>query len=73
MLHYGKFLALTTLIALMPGLDARAQQEAQQENGRRPEARSAATPVRTVEASDLAKDNLRRVAASSAQIQCVLA
>jgi polysaccharide export outer membrane protein len=67
MFHNGKFLVLTTVVALMPALGARAQQE----NDRRPEARGTAS-VRTVEGSDLAKDNLRRVAASSAQIQSVL-
>ena len=45
MFHYGRFLVLTTLVALMPGLGARAQQE----NDRRPEPRSAVSPVRTVE------------------------
>ena len=69
MLHYGKLLVLTTLVALLPGLGARAQQE----NDRRPEPRGVGSSVRTVEGSDLAKDNLRRVAASSAQIQSVLA
>jgi len=69
MLHYGKLLVLTTLVALLPGLGARAQQE----NDRRPEPRAVVSSVRTVEGSDLAKDNLRRVAASSAQIQSVLA
>jgi polysaccharide export outer membrane protein len=78
MLHYGKFrilatvvlttLVLTILVALMPGLGAQAQQE----GDRRSEARGAAGPVRTVEASDLAKENRSRVAASSAQIQSVL-
>jgi protein involved in polysaccharide export with SLBB domain len=69
MLHYGKFLVLTTLVALLPGLAARAQQE----NDRRSEPRSVVSAVRTVEDSDLGKDNLRRVAASSTQIQSVLA
>ena len=68
MFHYGRFLVLTTLVALMPALGARAQQE----NDRRPETRGVVSPVRTMEGSDLAKDNLRRVAASSAQIQSVL-
>src|SRR5882672_4236662 len=71
MLHYGRFLVLTTLVALMPCLGARAQRE--QENDRRPEPRNAVTSTRTADASDLAKQNMARVAASSAQIQSVLA
>jgi polysaccharide export outer membrane protein len=75
MLHYGRFLVLATLVALMLCLGARAQreQEREQENDRRPEPRNAVTTTRKVEASDLAKDNMARVAASSAQIQSVLA
>jgi protein involved in polysaccharide export with SLBB domain len=69
MLHYGKFLVLTTLVALLPAPSAHAQQE----NDRQPEARGALTSVRRVEGSDLAKDNLLRVAASAPQIQSVLA
>jgi len=71
MFHYGRFLVLTTLVALMPCLGARAQRE--QENDRRPEPRNAVTSTRTADASDLAKQNMARVAASSAQIQSVLA
>jgi protein involved in polysaccharide export with SLBB domain len=71
MLHYGRFLLLTTLVALMPCSAVRAQRQ-EQENDRRPEPRNAATSTRTVEPSDLAKDNLARVAATSAQIQSVL-
>jgi protein involved in polysaccharide export with SLBB domain len=71
MLHYGRFWVLTILVAFMPWPAARAQRE--QENDRRAEPRSAVTSGRTVEASDLAKENMRRVAASSAQIQSVLA
>ena len=71
MLDYGRFAVLTTLVALMPCMVARAQR---QENDRPPEPRNAVTlAIRTVEPSDLAKDNLFRVAASSAQIQSVLA
>ncbi len=70
MLHYGKFLVLTTLVALMPCLAARAQHR-KTTGGPNRATRSGAT--RTVEPSDLAKDNLLRVAASSAQIQSVLA
>src|ERR1700730_10562651 len=72
MLHYGRFLLLTTLVALMPCSAVRAQRQ-EQENDRRPEPRNAVTSRRTVEPSDLAKDNMARVAASSAQIQSVLA
>lgn len=68
MFHYGRFLVLTTLVALMPALGARAQQE----DDRKSETRSVDSSVRTMEGADLAKDNLRRVAASSAQIQSVL-
>jgi protein involved in polysaccharide export with SLBB domain len=72
MLHYGKFLVLTTCAAVILCLTAKAQRQ-EQENDRRPEPRNAVTSTRTVEPSDLAKDNLSRVAASSAQIQSVLA
>lgn len=70
MLDYRRFAVLTTLVALMPCLVARAQR---QENDRPPEPRNTVTPPRTVEPSDLSKDNMLRVAASSAQIQSVLA
>src|ERR1700730_7956552 len=72
MLHYGRFLLLTTLVALMPCSAVRAQRQ-EQENDRRPEPHNAVTSRRTGEPSDLAKDNMARVAASSAQIQSVLA
>ncbi len=71
MLYHGKFLVLTTsLIALTLSLGARAQEE----NDRRPETRNASASASThpVEPSDLGKDNLGRVAASSAQLQAVL-
>ena len=75
MFHYGKFLVLTILAVSMACLGAQAQRE--QENDRRtesrPEPRNAVTSARPVEASDLAKENMGRVAASSAQIQSVLA
>ena len=70
MLEYGRFAVLTTLVAFMPCMVARAQQ---QENDRPSEPRNAVSSKRTVEPSDLSKDNLLRVAASSAQIQSVLA
>jgi polysaccharide biosynthesis/export protein len=74
MFHYGKFLVLTILAVSMACLGAQAQRE--QENDRRtesrPEPRSVVTSARPVEASDLAKENLGRVAASSIQIQSVL-
>lgn len=69
MLYHGKFLVLTTsLIALMLSLGARAQEE----NDRRPETRNASASVRPAEPSDLAKENLSRVAASSEQLRVVL-
>jgi protein involved in polysaccharide export with SLBB domain len=70
MLDYGRFAVLTTLVALMPCMVARAQR---QENDLPSEPRNAVTSKRTVEPSDLSKDNMLRVAASSAQIQSVLA
>jgi protein involved in polysaccharide export with SLBB domain len=69
MLDYGRFALLTTLLALMACVAARAQR---QENDRPSEPRNAATEKRTIEPSDLSKDNMLRVAASSAQIQGVL-
>ncbi len=72
MFHNSRFLMLTTLVALMFGPGVRAQREQDQDNDRRPEARSTVTSVRAVEAPDLAKENMGRVAASSAQIQSVL-
>ena len=71
MLHRGRFLVLTTLLSLMPCLSVRAQQQV--ENARRPEPRNAVTSARRVEASDLANQNMSRVAAAAPQIQAVLA
>jgi polysaccharide biosynthesis/export protein len=72
MLKNGKFLVLTTLVVFASVLVLLSQQEQVQEqvNDRRADSRNAA--VRTTEPSDLAKENLSRVAASSAQIQSVL-
>jgi hypothetical protein len=47
-------------------------QAQEQENERRPAPRNAVTSMRTLEPSDLAKENMGRVAASSAQLQTVL-
>src|SRR5258708_5949756 len=71
MFYYGRLLVLMTWVALTPRLSAQAQR--QESDDRRPEPRNAVTTTRKVEASDLAKDNMARVAASSAQIQSVLA
>jgi len=71
MFHNGRLLVLMTWVALTPCLSARAQR--QESDDRRPEPRNAVTTTRKVEASDLARDNMARVAASSAQIQSVLA
>lgn len=69
MFYCGRFLVLTTsLIALVLCLGAGAQEE----HERRPETRNASTSVRPAEPSDLAKENLSRVAASSEQLRVVL-
>ena len=70
MLHYGRFRCSRRWSRSCPAWVARAQQ---QENDRPSEPRNAVSSKRTVEPSDLSKDNLLRVAASSAQIQSVLA
>src|SRR5579862_4332368 len=78
MLRNGKFLVLTTLVILTSVLALLSQQEQvqvqvqeqEQVNDRRADSRN--TAVRPKEPSDLAKENLSRVAASSAQIQSVL-
>ena len=71
MFYYGRLLVLMTWVALTPCLSAQTQR--QESDDRRPEPRNAVTTTRKVEVSDLAKDNMARVAASSAQIQSVLA
>src|SRR5437660_1503279 len=72
MFQTSKFLVLTSLVALMVGVGVRAQ-ETQEENDRsRRGSRDAVLSVRPVEPSDLAKENLQRVAASAAQLQVVL-
>ncbi len=71
MFHNRRLLVLMTWVALTPCLSARAQR--QESDDRRPEPRNAVTTMRKAEPSDLAKDNMARVAASSAQIQSVLA
>ena len=68
-LHSSRFLLLISFVALMAFAGAQAQE---QENERRPAPRNAVTSMRTLEPSDLAKENLGRVAASSAQLQTVL-
>jgi protein involved in polysaccharide export with SLBB domain len=67
-LHGSSFLMLTAVAALLLGMVAGAQ-----ESDRRPEARNAvtSTSAHPAEPSDLAKDNLERVAASAAQLQGV--
>src|SRR4051794_36938567 len=67
----NKFLVLTSTVALMFGMGVRAQ-ETREENDRSRRSRDAVLSVRPVEPSDLAKENLQRVAASAAQLQAVL-
>jgi protein involved in polysaccharide export with SLBB domain len=68
-LHSGRFLMLTALAALIFSMGVRAQVDDQ-----RREPRNAVTSntTRPAEPSDLARENLGRVAASSAQLQAVL-
>jgi polysaccharide biosynthesis/export protein len=69
-LHSSRFLVLISFVALLVvGVYARAQR---QENDQRATPRNAVTSQRTVELSDLAKENMGRVAASAAQLQTVL-
>jgi hypothetical protein len=68
MFHSPKLLVLISLVALMFCVEVRAQG-----NDRRRESRDAVASVRSAESSDLAKENLERVAASAAQLQGVLA
>ena len=69
MRYRGRFLVLTTsLIALTFGSGVRAQDE----NDRRPESRNTPAPTRPAEPSDLARENMGRVAASASQLQTVL-
>jgi polysaccharide export outer membrane protein len=68
MVHIGKFLILTSLVASMFCVGVRAQG-----NNQRYQSREVVQSVRPAEPSDLAKENLERVAASAAQLQGVLA
>ncbi len=68
MLYCGRFLALTSFVALMLGMGLRAQDG----NARRPEARNTSRTAQTAEPSDLAQENMGRVAAAAPQIQAVL-
>src|SRR3984957_7545471 len=77
----GRFLILAALVNLMLCAGGRAQGQEQgqgqaqgQAQGidRRGDARDAASSMRSVESSDLAKENMERVAASSIQLQTVL-
>lgn len=68
MLYRGRSLVLMTSLSLTLCLGAGAQED----NDRRPETRSASATVHPVEPSDLAKENLNRVAASAEKLQAVL-
>src|SRR5713101_3424253 len=67
MFHSGKVLILTSFVTLMFCVGAWAQA-----NDPRHQSRDVVQSVRPPEPSDLAKENLERVAASAAQIQAVL-
>jgi protein involved in polysaccharide export with SLBB domain len=67
MFFNGRFLILASLVNMMLCLGVRAQG-----NERRRESRDAVSVMRSLESSDLAKENLERVAASSVQLQTVL-
>ncbi len=67
--YKGRFLVLMSLVALTFGAGVRAQEQA---TDRRRQPRNAVTSVRTTEPSDLAKENMERVAASAAQLRAVL-
>ena len=68
----NKFLVLTSTVALMFGMGVRAQETREENDRSRRGPRDAVLSVRPVEPSDLAKENLQRVAASAAQLQAVL-
>ena len=67
MFHSGKILLLVSLVSLMFRGDVRAQA-----NDPRHPPRDVVQSVHPAEPSDLAKENLERVAASAAQLQTVL-
>src|SRR5713226_10716553 len=67
MFHSGKVLILTSFVTLMFCVGAWAQA-----NDPRHQSHDVVQSVRPPEPSDLAKENLERVAASAAQIQAVL-
>ena len=66
--YRGRFLLVTSFVALMLGLGLRAQDD----NARRPDARNTSRPAQAAEPSDLAQENMGRVAAAAPQIQAVL-
>src|SRR5258705_10191591 len=68
--HRNKFLVLSLLVSLL-GCICAWTQEREPENNRR-HASGYAEAVRADRLSDLAKENLQRVAASSSQLQTVL-
>jgi polysaccharide export outer membrane protein len=71
-LHNSRFLVLMSFVVLILTCPATQAQVQEQENDRRPAPRNAVTSMRAVEPSDLAKENIGRVAASAAQLQTVL-
>ena len=73
----GRILILAAMVNLMLCAGGRAQGQEQGQGqaqgiGRRRDARDAVSSMRSVESSDLAKENMERVAASSIQLQTVL-
>lgn len=79
----GRILILAALVNPMLCAGGRAQGQEQGQGqgqgqgqalgiGRRRDARDAVSSMRSVESSDLAKENMERVAASSIQLQTVL-
>ena len=75
MLFSGRLLIFISLVNLLLCMGARAQGQGQgqaQVNDRRNEPRDAAVSTRSLEPSDLSKENLERVAASSVQLRTVL-
>jgi hypothetical protein len=69
MLHKRRFLVLAWFVTAAFLMGGRAQE---QTSDRPPQPRTAATNSHSLEPSDLAKENLGRVAASAPQLQAVL-
>jgi protein involved in polysaccharide export with SLBB domain len=69
MLHKRRFLVLAWFVTAAFLIGGRAQE---QTSDRQPQPRTAATVSHSMEPSDLAKENLGRVAASAPQLQAVL-